>query len=289
MNNDMKLIMEAWARFVEQEGEKVVLRPPNWKRYSREPVQLVPPPEWKFSNMRNPFSEPIEKFYEWYDDQDTTLRVFVDLFVPVAGQLVDIREAVEAYEKWEEWYLLDEDHPMKYGPAAERLGISGPSLLTDAIIAVILAIPGFDILEGVGLGYKQIKRALGGGSVSEKLRKLTKGSMAVTAPAALAYASIPYAMDSPDQKPQLGPGGLPFKIYSDKMPKEVVDEWKRKKNRQAKEALEALDKLEAHEAKIKAEMEADKQRRSKAAKAGQERYDDMPSMDLPRAGARTQN
>ena len=234
MSNDMKLIMENWRSALSEQFAARAMMAQGEAKASFDA------------------SKAISDFYEWYDEQDTSIRILVDLFVPVAGQLVDIREAIEAYKRWEEWYLLDEDHPMKSGAVAERLDSEGAFLLTDAIIAVIFAIPGFDILEGVGLGYKQIKKALGGGSVSKKLRKLAKGSMSVAAPAALAYASMPYAMDSPDQKPQLGKDGIPIKKYSEGLPDEVIDEWKRKRDKQAREALRALDKLEAYEAEIQA-------------------------------------
>lgn len=251
----MKPIMESWGKYLDEMYVRDT--PPDID------VRAVP--------------RAVKGFYEWYDSQDFTLRILVDLLMPIGGQLVDAREAVEAYKRWKEWYLLDEDDPLKYGPAAERLGNNGTSLLLDAILAVILAIPGFDILEGGGLAYKQVKKALGGGKVSKELRTLSRGAIKWTdadKPAAIAYMSILYAMDSPDEKPKLNKDGLPDK---GDVPEEVINTWKKRRNEQARRINKALNKLEKYEAEMEAESEAERKRHDRAvkagAKAGQKRYD----------------
>ena len=145
MSNDMKLIMEEWARFVEQEGEKVVLRPVGVTDKPRVTRGKLEPKPWSVQNMTNPAEQILSDLEDWYFELSLWARVFVDLVDPTG--LTDWPDARDAFRAYLDWYLLDYDDP-------RRDPMDGAYLFANAVVTLILAVPLFDLFGVIKLSLK---------------------------------------------------------------------------------------------------------------------------------------
>ena len=261
----MKLIMEGWRRVL--------------KEYDPYPLNLG---QVDADSMTSDFGEVWDDFFRWYDSQETWLRFIVDLFVPIAGDAVDIRQAVEDWEKWEEWYNLDESDPMKY-PDPKAFGgraailPTGEELFVNAVVSIILAIPILSDVLGFAAAlkiFKKIKKAMG----------FTKSPMFTKFVEAAIETSVL----------TVGLLGTHAKGEAKKKRKEVDDkiksgepfsaEYDLRRKKQAYRMQKAIEKLEKHEKQM-AELEQkelekqkkEKERKDKEEESRENPYDDTPA------------
>ena len=268
--NDMKFIMEGWRRTINELTPELIDDPEVASKIAQDIGK---------SNNAEKLAEILpaskaawDKFFEWYDKQDASIRFIIDIFVPLAGQAVDIREALAAYSTYEEWYLLDDDDPTKHGQGAiNRFGGTGPELLAGAMIAALLAIPGFDLIEGLKYGKKLIPKY---GGLVRAMRTLfpilVEGTGALSL---LSYEALKYAEKGPDYLTDKDPEtGLPADF--DQYPEEYLNTWEARRQRQYRrlrdEAAEALEKYEKYMEQRQA-LEKDRESRFKAGRT----YDDV--------------
>ena len=269
--NDMKLIMEEWRKTI-SEITLDQLQDPEAASNIAQNIGKSNNTE-KLAKILPASKAAWDQFFKWYDKQDGSIRFIVDIFVPLAGQAVDIREAVEAYSIYQEWYLLDDDDPTKHGQGAiNRFGGTGPELLLGAMIAAVLAIPGVDLIEGLKYGKKYIPKY---GGLVKTMRTLipivfrNAGILSL-----LSYASLKYAEKGPDYLTDKDPEtGLPADF--DQYPEEYLNTWEARRQRQYKrlrdEAAEALEKYEKYMEQRQA-LEKDREERFKAGRT----YDNVP-------------
>ena len=268
----MKIIMEAWRKTINEITPELIDDPSTAAKISQDMGKAIDVD----------LKATWDNFFKWYDNQETWLRFIIDLFVPLAGDAVDIRQAVEDWEKWEEWYNLDEDDPMKY-PDPEAFGgrasilPTGEELFVNAVVSIILAIPILSEALGIAAAFKIFKKI-------KKAMKFTKSPMFTR------FVSVAFETSILT----VGLLGRYAEAEAKKKREKVDDiiksdgtfsaEYNLRRKKQAYRMQKAIEKLEKHEKQM-AELEQkelekekkEKERKEKEVKSRANTYDDTPT------------
>jgi hypothetical protein len=276
-NNDMKLIMEEWRRTISEIGPQDV-GPGSMPSFDSSGNRIPDSAE----ATEVDFGKVWDDFFKWYDSQETWLRFIVDLFVPLAGDAVDIRQAVEDWEKWEEWYNLDATDPRKY-PDPKQFGgraailPTGEELFVNAIVSIILAIPILSEVLGFAAAFKIFRKI-------KKAMKFTKSPMFTRFLEVIAQTSIltigilgKHAKDEAKKKGKK----IDDIIAGDRTFSAEYDLRRKKQAYRMQGAIEKLEKYEKQMAELE-QKELEKQRKEKERKEKEEKsrvnpYDDTPA------------
>ena len=133
MNNDMKLIMEAW----------------------RSALLEISVRDTPGDITDVDISQMLSDLEDWYNDLDTIARFFVDFIDPTG--LTDWPDARVAFNEYLDWYLLPDGDP-------EKNPIEGAFMFANAVVMLILAVPLVDLFGAIGIkavkGFGKLKDAL---------------------------------------------------------------------------------------------------------------------------------